>query len=180
MLRQRLLASLATAALLGTIAASSVQAAGDGLSESALRGALLGEVAPVGSTSRGINPGGDDDGMCSAGICRDIKIEFPNNKFSLTKKAKANLNTLAAVLKDAEGKGLTFEISGHTNATGKAEYNDWLSQKRAEAVTSYLIKDKGIPGTMLEPVGAGSNEPLPGVSPKDGKNRRVQVKRVED
>jgi outer membrane protein OmpA-like peptidoglycan-associated protein len=180
MVTRRLIVSMATMALLGSVAASSVHAADDGLSESALREALLGTTgAPSAPTLRGIQAGGDDDGMCSAGICRDIKIEFANNKYTLSSKAKSNLDTLASVLKDAEGKGWKFEISGHTNATGPAGHNDWLSQKRADAVAAYLAQDKEIPKSMLEAVGFGSKEPLPGLDPKNGKNRRVQVKRVD-
>ena len=179
MFRQRLFASLATATLLSAVMVSTGHAADDGLSKEALRNALLGGAAPAATTVRGIQTGGDDEGMCSAGICRDIKIEFANNKYSLSRQAKTNLDTLASVLKDGEGKGLKFEVSGHTNATGRAEYNDWLSQQRADAVTTYLIKDKGIPASMLEAWGAGSKDPLPGVDPKDGRNRRVQVKRVD-
>ncbi|HEX2526400.1 MAG TPA: OmpA family protein [Geminicoccus sp.] len=180
MVEKRIVLSISAALLFATVSSSSVHAADDALSADVLRGALLGTATPAVAVpkTRGIQAGGEDAGNCSAGICRDIKIEFANNKYTLSKKAKNNLNTLATVLKEAEGTGLKFEISGHTNARGKPEYNDWLSQKRAEAVTAYLVKDKGIPSSMLEPVGEGSRDPLPGVDPKDGRNRRVQVERV--
>ena len=68
-----------------------------------------------------------------------------------------------------------FLIVGHTNATGKPEHNLELSLQRANAIKIALMTTFSIPANQLEAVGAGQEWPLDGTSPKDAKNRRVQL-----
>jgi outer membrane protein OmpA-like peptidoglycan-associated protein len=71
---------------------------------------------------------------------------------------------------------LKFQVEGHTDSKGSPASNMALSQRRAEAVTSYLIHQQSIDSSRLTPVGKGSKEPLEGVSPRSATNRRVQFR----
>lgn len=70
------------------------------------------------------------------------------------------------------------EVAGHTDKrnTSKADYNYDLSQRRAQAVSDYLIK-KGVDAKRLTVKGYGYDQPLVENDPKDGNstNRRVEL-----
>jgi outer membrane protein OmpA-like peptidoglycan-associated protein len=67
-------------------------------------------------------------------------------------------------------------IEGHTDSVGSPQTNMMLSWERAFAVFRVLVDQYGIDPARLQPIGKGSTEPLPGVSPFDGQNRRVQFR----
>ncbi len=71
-----------------------------------------------------------------------------------------------------------MQILGHTDATGTPEYNQRLSQRRAEAVKDWLVKRYGMNASRLETVGKGSSEllvPATGSVDDQAPNRRVEV-----
>lgn len=54
---------------------------------------------------------------------------------------------------------LTVEISGHTDNTGSASYNQKLSEKRASSVVQYLLEN-GISENRMSSKGYGMSQPL--------------------
>ncbi|MFL6793299.1 MAG: OmpA family protein, partial [Bradyrhizobium sp.] len=68
----------------------------------------------------------------------------------------------------------TIEIAGHTDSDGEENANQALSEKRAQAVTDYLVR-AGLPANRFMPVGYGSTQPIAGNETEDGKaqNRRI-------
>mgnify|MGYP000344921364 CR=1 FL=1 len=100
-------------------------------------------------------------------------VRFSTNKSSLTTTAKANLNKLVPVFKDY--KNTNIVIYGYTDSTGKIEYNQTLSAKRASAVKSYLTS-KGINVGRIETKGLGIKDPIASNETAEGrsKNRRVE------
>jgi len=68
------------------------------------------------------------------------------------------------------------EISGHTDNVGGLEYNDKLSQARAETVRNYLIR-KGIAENRITAVGYGYSRPRGDNRTVQGKalNRRIEI-----
>ncbi|MCL7763088.1 OmpA family protein [Polaribacter sp. Z014] len=100
-------------------------------------------------------------------------VRFDTNKSTLTATAQANLEKLVPVLNSYENTNIA--IYGYTDSTGKVEYNQTLSAKRANSVKDYLIS-KGILGTRIETKGLGINDPIATNETAEGrsKNRRVE------
>jgi OmpA-OmpF porin, OOP family len=67
-----------------------------------------------------------------------------------------------------------IEIAGHTDADGGDAFNQALSEKRAQAVTDYLVK-AGLPADRFMPIGYGSTQPVSSDDTDEGKalNRRI-------
>src|SRR6266550_171119 len=67
-----------------------------------------------------------------------------------------------------------IEIAGHTDADGEDGFNQALSEKRAQAVTDYLVK-AGLPANRFTAVGYGSSQPVASNDTDQGKaqNRRI-------
>jgi OOP family OmpA-OmpF porin len=95
-------------------------------------------------------------------------------------KVKKLANTLVEVKKRLKVAGVTtykFEVSGHTDSSGKPEHNKELSAKRAAVMVRELVA-KGITPSEIISVGMGSERPL--VTPDDtpakkAKNRRYEI-----
>lgn len=100
-------------------------------------------------------------------------VRFNTNKSSLTTTAQANLNKLVPVFKSYENTNIV--IYGYTDSTGSAAYNKTLSEKRANAVKSYLA-NKGLNNARFEAKGLGINDPIATNETVEGrnKNRRVE------
>ncbi|HEX3114648.1 MAG TPA: OmpA family protein [Bradyrhizobium sp.] len=66
------------------------------------------------------------------------------------------------------------EIAGHTDADGEDAFNQALSEKRAQAVTDYLVK-AGLPASRFTATGYGSSQPVATNDTDEGKarNRRI-------
>jgi outer membrane protein OmpA-like peptidoglycan-associated protein len=82
---------------------------------------------------------------------------------------------------------VVLEIGGHTDDLGSEEYNQQLSQRRAQAVVDYLIS-KGIAAERLTAVGYGESRPIAPNRNPDGsdnpegreKNRRTEAKVINN
>jgi len=85
--------------------------------------------------------------------------------------------TLDEIAKIIQEKELNLTIEGHTDNIGDAAYNKTLSQKRAEAVRSYLVA-KGCDADRIKAVGFGEEKPSGSNDTAEGraKNRRVELK----
>ncbi|MBC2743982.1 MAG: OmpA family protein, partial [Desulfosarcina sp.] len=66
---------------------------------------------------------------------------------------------------------------GHTDSTGSAQTNQELSQKRAEAVKTYLVANKTLPSNRIRATGYGLDRPLAPNTTPEGRaiNRRIDV-----
>jgi OOP family OmpA-OmpF porin len=74
-------------------------------------------------------------------------------------------------------KSYKFEVSGHTDSSGKAEHNKELSGKRAQVIVKELV-NRGIAPSEITAIGMGSDRPLvtPDNTPaKKAKNRRYEI-----
>jgi outer membrane protein OmpA-like peptidoglycan-associated protein len=74
-------------------------------------------------------------------------------------------------------KTMKVEIGGHTDNFGAEEYNLNLSQRRANAVRTYLVKS-GADASRITAIGYGTSKPIASNQTKEGrrKNRRTEFK----
>ena len=105
----------------------------------------------------------------------DLYIPFEYNSDKLTTEAMLTLKRLGNALKEPRLTGYRFKIAGHTDATGSAEYNQKLSERRATSVRNYLVFQYDLEPERIEAVGFGKTQLLDPSKPDDGINRRVQV-----
>jgi outer membrane protein OmpA-like peptidoglycan-associated protein len=89
-------------------------------------------------------------------------------------EAKTNLRELALSLEKYPGSDLL--ILGHTDSQGSDEYNQGLSERRANAAASYL-RSEGVSGSRIATRGLGETEPVESNDSDAGRqaNRRVEV-----
>lgn len=101
-------------------------------------------------------------------------IQFAVNSSELTSTSKTNLNDLAKTLNKYSDTNILIE--GHTDSTGKRDYNQSLSEKRAASVSNYL-KSLGVTGTRISNIGYGPDQPVADNGSEAGRaqNRRVEV-----
>ncbi len=107
----------------------------------------------------------------------DLLVSFDFNSDQLTLAAKVNLDQFAKALQDPRLKGEMFEIDGHTDATGAEEFIQGLSERRANAVVSYLAS-KGVDASSLVAKGFGKSKPRV-ANPYSPENRRVETHLID-
>ena len=100
-------------------------------------------------------------------------INFDTASSHIPEANKSILDQAAALMKRAPQVKLT--VKGHTDAVGHAATNKTLSQKRAQAVVDYLVK-QGVDPAQLQAVGYGQEQPIADNSTANGqfKNRRIE------
>ena len=109
----------------------------------------------------------------------DLEITFDYNSADISAKSIPSVQALGRALSSAELKGSTFVVAGHTDAAGTEEYNQNLSERRADAIKKYLIDKYGINGSDLVTVGYGKSKLKDPSQPLAEVNRRVQVVNME-
>lgn len=87
-------------------------------------------------------------------LVRGVYYEF--DKADLTDNSREALDRLVKVLK--ENPNITIELSAHCDYRGRAEYNERLSQRRAESVVKYLT-EHSIEAERLTAKGYGESQP---------------------
>jgi outer membrane protein OmpA-like peptidoglycan-associated protein len=99
---------------------------------------------------------------------------FTSGRSDLKVGATVNLDKLVRFLSHYSDR--TVLIEGHTDSLGSDDYNQELSQRRADAVKVYLI-DQGINAQRLTSAGRGKRDPVADNGSADGRqqNRRVDV-----
>jgi outer membrane protein OmpA-like peptidoglycan-associated protein len=101
-------------------------------------------------------------------------ILFDVDKKEIKPTARDSIAQAAEVLVKYPDTYITVE--GHTDSTGTSEYNQKLSESRADAVRDMLMRD-GVPASRLSSKGYGESAPIADNSTPDGRqlNRRVQL-----
>lgn len=104
----------------------------------------------------------------------DSAILFEVNSFILSDDSKTNLRNLAASLKEYPNTDLI--IAGHTDSTGPEDYNQKLSEQRADAAATLLVQ-QGVDASRISIVGHGETQPASSNDTSFGRqqNRRVEV-----
>ena len=106
-------------------------------------------------------------------------ILFETGKANLTADLKTSLAKIAGIL-------LVFKTSrviveGHTDNVGSEEYNQGLSERRAENVMNFLI-EQGVTPSRLTAIGYGFSRPISDNETSEGraKNRRTQFRIISN
>jgi len=94
---------------------------------------------------------------------------FALNSADLKPEAVSDLNRVATVLN--EYPQTTIRVEGHTDASGSVEYNQTLSERRAQTVKNALAQ-RGVASSRMEAVGYGKSRLI---SSDDAVNRRVVI-----
>jgi outer membrane protein OmpA-like peptidoglycan-associated protein len=110
----------------------------------------------------------------------DLEINFDYNSADISAKSLPSVQALGRALSNAELKGSTFVVAGHTDAAGGEAYNQELSERRAESIKRYLVDKYSITGTDLVTVGYGKSKLKDPNQPMAETNRRVQVVNMEN
>lgn len=150
----------------------------------------------------GCPPDGDSDGVPDyldecPGTAADVKVDakgcevvagvvlaavggvnFKRGSAQLTDAAKTWLDDKVAPYKRAAARNRIRDIrvTGYTDSTGDAAYNEALSARRASAVGRYLVA-KGIPARLIFVEGRGESDPIASNATPEGRaqNRRVVI-----
>ena len=105
-------------------------------------------------------------------------IHFDFDKAVIQPDSNALLDDITTTLKHFPKWRL--RITGHTDSTGDAAYNEELSMNRANAIKQALV-DRGIDGARLETLGTGEQQPVASNDTPEGQalNRRVELERLD-
>jgi OOP family OmpA-OmpF porin len=104
-----------------------------------------------------------------------LDVEFDTDKAVVKDKYRNEIKKVADFMKTYPNT--TAVIEGHTDNVDTAEYNQKLSDARANSVRQYLINNFGIKASRLTAVGYGLTKPIASNNTEEGrqKNRRVQA-----
>ena len=99
---------------------------------------------------------------------------FATNSTAVSAVSQNELRIVAASLN--RYPDTTVNVIGHTDSDGSAEFNQDLSQRRAQAVSSVLLNG-GVSATRIRSLGAGESQPIASNLTAAGKqqNRRVEI-----
>ena len=110
---------------------------------------------------------------------------FNFDSAEISENGKTILNTNSKALKAKPD--LQIRIAGHTSAAGSDEYNQALSERRAESVKAYLVNEGGIDANRLSTIGYGEKNPVQQeadpsdkLSPAALANMRVVLEIIEE
>ncbi len=104
-----------------------------------------------------------------------IAIEFDLDSAHIKPKSYRAIGLMADALYHPSLYGYCFLIVGHTDVTGRREYNLRLSEQRARAIQAALVNPFGINPRRVDWIGLGEEQLLDPQHPRSGVNRRVQL-----
>jgi outer membrane protein OmpA-like peptidoglycan-associated protein len=101
-------------------------------------------------------------------------VLFDTGKHTLRSLAREKLAKISGIV--LAYPALTLGIEGNTDSVGSDAYNQGLSERRAEAVRSYLAQ-QGVPESSMTAKGLGKTQPIASNSTAEGRqqNRRVEL-----
>ena len=108
-----------------------------------------------------------------------LQIKFDFNQSVVNTRYIPDLQGFAQILK--ANPEVSIELSGHTDMIGTDEYNQALSERRAQAVAQILINQFEVPSRQLDIVGYSEARPLIVGDAEDARaqNRRVQAQLID-
>lgn len=140
-----------------------------------------GSVDDFTEVKRGTNPLDPDDDVEKIEVGVPIVLDgiyFETGKADITAESEFTLRKALTTLQNYPE--MIVEISGHTDITGNYKKNLLLSQRRADAVRDWLIRNGIDPGRIISK-GYGPDRPIASNETAEGrqKNRRIEFKRIK-
>jgi OOP family OmpA-OmpF porin len=142
---------------------------------------------PMDSDGDGVPDTADDCPGTPAGVRVDVHgceikaiaaladVEFRHDSDQLTDASRAALADEAASVR--KYPDMKVQVAGHTDSSGAEEYNQALSERRAQSVSDYLVSE-GVNPDNLTVKGYGESDPIADNSTAEGRasNRRVELR----
>lgn len=118
----------------------------------------------------------DEEGcyiMIKEGHSIALNVHFANDSSDVTSDHYAEVAELSTFMREYPHTSVVIE--GHTDDTGPADYNQGLSERRAQAVADLLVSREGVDGSRVSTKGYGESAPMAdsSVSGYRAMNRRV-------
>lgn len=106
----------------------------------------------------------------------ELHIQFPFNSDRILDAYDSEIRRVADFME--QYPDTSVEIAGHSDSVGSAQYNQELSQRRAEAVAARVTDRFGIERSRVRAKGYGESEPIADNSTDEGRirNRRVEAR----
>ena len=115
---------------------------------------------------------GEDGETAGIAVRFDNALLFDLGQATLRPGVRADLRDLASSLRNYPGHDAV--IVGHASTDGSTATNQSLSERRANAVRSFLL-EQGLASSRLQAYGMGESEPLAGIPGDSPENRRVEI-----
>ncbi|MDH3600810.1 MAG: OmpA family protein [Candidatus Tectomicrobia bacterium] len=174
---------------IGTVAGAALGAALGAAAGDPAKGAWIGAaVGAAAGTTTGVTLDAQEEKLRQLGIetkrlsDRQLLVQLTGNdlRFDFDKATirpgdQARLQQVARVLRDYPEHRLI--VAGHTDSIGSDAYNDELSQRRAQSVSTFLIHAGVPPASFVGLRGYGETQPIAPNTTPDGRaqNRRVEL-----
>lgn len=107
--------------------------------------------------------------VCPAAVV--VPFAYGRSKLDLAKAAEVAAPMIERVTQNAAAR---LVVMGHADATGQDRNNIMLSYRRARAVADYLVS-AGVAADRVRIRAAGSQDPISGLDPQAGDNRRAAI-----
>jgi OOP family OmpA-OmpF porin len=110
-------------------------------------------------------------------VLATIAVHFKNGSARLSPQAKAEIDAAADTV-SKNLNGWIVAVEGYADSTGRTARNRSLSERRAKAVTDYLVTKHGLPPyRVVQPFGFGSSDPVAANNNREGRalNRRAEI-----
>jgi len=111
-------------------------------------------------------------------VLATIAVHFRKGSAHLSPRAKAEIDAVADTVSE-NLNGWIVAVEGYADSTGRTARNRSLSERRAKAVTDYLVTKHGLPPyRVVQPFGFGSSDPVAANNTRQGRslNRRAEIR----
>jgi OmpA-OmpF porin, OOP family len=105
----------------------------------------------------------------------NVEVQFNPDSPIIRPESYQTLGRIADALYDPALSSYGFLIVGHTEATGKREYNLTLSQRRAESIRGVLVTTFKISPKRIQAVGLGEEQLQDATHPTAAVNQQVEI-----
>jgi len=111
-------------------------------------------------------------------VLATIAVHFKNGSARLSPQAQAEIDVVADTVSE-NLNGWVVAVQGYADSTGRTARNRSLSERRAKAVSDYLVTKHGVPPyRLVQPFGFGSSDPVAADNTREGRslNRRAEIR----